>query len=282
MTWYVRNYAKENHLSQDEHLEVVADARAGKIAAPRLFTAGRGFTHPDGHPIQLPFVRRPATVAEAQAGVDELSLQKVDFIKMWVESKNGTLPKISEEIRAAIVEAAAKRHIRVVAHVFDEADLRQLIDVGVRDFLHSIRDVDRINPELLTRLRKENVTFTPTLTVAQRAWYFAEHPEDLDDPEVRASLSPQLLEDILKPETRKAMLADPSIPRLKAEYGRAERFVKTLSDAGVRICVGSDSGAGVIPTGWGTHHEMQLLVGAGLSPMQVLRAANTRRRGADG
>ncbi len=257
---------------QNEHLEVVADARTGKIAAPRLFTAGRGFTHPDGHPIGLPFVRRPATVAKARAGVDELSSQRVDFIKMWVESKNKTLLKISEEMRVAIVEAAGKPHIRVVAHVFDEADLRQLFDLGVRDFLHSIRDTE-IEVALLAQLKEGNVTFTPTLTVAERAWYFAEHPEDLDDPEVRASLNPELLEDILKPETRKAMLANPNLPRLKAEYERAQRFVKTLSEAGVRIGAGSDSGAGVIPTGWGTHHEMQLLVAAGLSSMQALRAA---------
>ena len=90
---------------------------------------------------------------------------------------------------------------------------------------------------------------------------------------MRASLNPELLEDILKPATRQALLADPALPRLKAEYERAERFVKTLSDAGVRVGAGSDSGAGVIPTGWGTHHEMQLLVKAGLSPMQALEAA---------
>ncbi len=257
---------------KDEHLAVIADARAGRVPSPRILTAGRGFTHPDGHPAQLPFVRRPASVEEARAGVDELSSQKVDFIKMWVESKNGTLPKISEEMRAAIVEAAGKRHIPVVAHVFDEADLRQLLDLGVRDFLHSIRDTE-IDAALVARLKEQNVTFTPTLTVAERAWYFAEHPEDLDDPEVRASLNPELLADILKPETRDAMLADPTLPRLKAEYERAERFVKALSEAGVRVGAGSDSGAGVIPTGWGTHHEMQLLVNAGLSPMQALKAA---------
>ena len=256
----------------DEHLPVIADARAGRVPSPRIYTAGRGFTRPEGHPIQLPFVRRPVSIEKAREGVEELSSQKVDFIKMWVESKNGTLPKISEEMRAAIVEAAGKRHIRVVAHVFDAVDLRQLLDLGVRDFLHSIRDTE-IEAALVARLQRHNVTFTPTLTAAQHAWYFAEHPEELDDPEVRASLRPDLLEEILKPSTRDAMLADPNLPRLKAEYQRAERFVKALSEAGVRVGAGSDSGAGGIPTGWGTHHELRLLVKAGLSPMQALKAA---------
>ena len=257
----------------EAHLAVVADTRAGKVPAPRLYTAGLGFTHPDGHPIQLPLVRRPRTEQEASAGVAELAAQKVDFIKMWVESKNGTLPKITPEMRQVIVEAAAKHHVPVVAHVFDLADLEQLVDIGVRQFLHTVRDTEDISDELLARLNAEQVGFTPTFTVAERLWYFPENPGDLEDPEVRALLDPLYLADIEKEETRKKLLADPGIPRLKDEYARAERFVKKLADHGIRVGVGSDSGAGGIPPGWGTHHEMQLFIKAGLTPMQTLRAA---------
>jgi imidazolonepropionase-like amidohydrolase len=258
---------------KEEHLGVIADTRARKIPAPRLYTAGLGFTHPDGHPIQLPFVRRPATEEEARAGVAELAAQRVDFIKMWVESKNGTLPKITPAMRQTIVEEASKRHIPTVAHVFDLADLEQLIDIGVKQFLHTVRDTDEISSELLDRLKAEGVSFVPTFTVAERAWYFAENPGVLDDPELRSSLDSALLADSLKEETRSKLLANPMLPQLKDEYVRGERFVMKLAGHGIRIGVGSDSGAGVIPTGWGTHHEMQLLVRAGLTPMQALRAA---------
>ncbi len=257
----------------EEHLAVIAEARAGKLPAPRLYTAGLGFTHPDGHPIQLPFVRRPPTVEEARTGVAELSSQKVDFIKMWVESKNGTLAKINPETRQAIAEEAAKRHIPVVAHVFDLADLEQLIDIGVRQFLHTVRDTDDISNELLDRLKAEGVRFIPTFTVAERPWYFPENPGELQDPEIRASLDPALLTDIENEQNQKELLAEPNISRLKDEYARAERFVNKLVAHGIPIGVGSDSGAGVIATGWGTHHEMQLFVKAGLTPMQTLRAA---------
>ena len=257
----------------EEHLAVIADARAGKIPSPRIHTAGLGFTHPGGHPIQLPFVRRPPTVEEARAGVAELGAQKVDFIKMWVESKNGTLPKITPETREAIAEEAAKRHIPVVAHVFDLADLEQLVDIGVRQFLHTVRDTEDISEELLDRLKSEGVRFVPTFSVAERPWYFPENPTDLRDPEIRDSLNPARLAEIDDEQHRKELLADPNIPRLKEEYGRAERFVKKLVAHGVPVGVGSDSGAGVIATGWGTHHEMQLFVKAGLTPMQTLHAA---------
>lgn len=258
---------------QEVHLAIVADVRAGKVPAPRLYTAGLGFTHPDGHPAQLRFVRRPQTEQQARAGVAELAARKVDFIKMWVESKNGTLPKITPEMRRIIVGAAAKHHVPVVAHVFDLTDLEQLVDIGVRQFLHTVRDTEEISDELLARLKAEKVGFTPTFTVAERLWYFPENPDVLEDPELRSLLDPSFLADIEKEEARKKMLADPDIPRLKDEYARAERFVRKLADHGIRLGIGSDSGAGGIPAGWGTHHEMQLFVKAGLTPMQTLRAA---------
>ena len=258
---------------REAHLAVVADARAGKVPAPRLYTAGLGFTHPGGHPVQVSFVRRPQTELEARAGVAELAARKVDFIKMWVDSKDGTLPKITPEMRRVIVEAAARHHIPVVAHIFDLADLEQLVDIGVRQFLHTVRDTEEISGELLARLKAEGVGFAPTFTVAERLWYFPENPGDLEDPELRALLDPSFLADVEKVETRRKLLADPGIPRLKNEYARAERFVKKLADHGIRLGIGSDSGAGGIPAGWGTHHEMQLFVKAGLTPMQTLRAA---------
>ena len=148
---------------REAHLAVVADARAGKVPAPRLYTAGLGFTHPGGHPVQVSFVRRPQTELEARAGVAKLAARKVDFIKMWVDSKDGTLPKITPEMRRVIVEAAARHHIPVVAHIFDLADLEQLVDIGVRQFLHTVRDTEEISGELLARLKAERVGFTAHL-----------------------------------------------------------------------------------------------------------------------
>jgi imidazolonepropionase-like amidohydrolase len=91
--------------------------------------------------------------------------------------------------------------------------------------------------------------------------------------DLRSSLDPALLSDILNEETRRKMLAEPMLAQLKDEYARGERFLMNVAARGIRIGVGSDSGAGVIPMGWGTHHEMQLFVKAGLTPMQALRAA---------
>ena len=74
------------------------------------------------------------------------------------------------------------------------------------------------------------------------------------------------------PERRTEMLANPQGPQLRKVYGHMQRFVKQMQDGGVTLAVGSDSGAGNVAFGWGTHHEMKLLVEAGLTPLQALTA----------
>jgi imidazolonepropionase-like amidohydrolase len=256
----------------DVNLAVIADARAGRIPAPRLYTAGLGFTHPNGHPVAHPVVRRPETPGEARQGVAELAARKVDFIKIWVESKNGSLPKITPEVQRAIVEDGSRLHIPVVAHIFDEADARRLIELGVRDFLHTVRDRD-IDASFLKLCRDHDVSFIPTLAVAQSGWFFAENSGLLADSRLRSAFAPADLAELEKPATRRTMLNDPALASLKDEYARAERFVKTLSQAGVAVGVGSDSGTARVPPGWGTHHELTLLVAAGLTPLEALTAA---------
>lgn len=265
--------ARSIGVDPEENLTVIADARGRKVPAPRLYTAGLGFTHLKGHPVAQPIVNRPATEEEARAMVRELAAQKVNFVKMWVDSKNETLPKITAQIRTAIVQEADRHDIPSVAHIFDEADVRQLADLGVVDFLHTVRDREPMEDSFVEMCKRKGISFAPTLSIAQNVWYLAEHPEALEDEELRRAFAPDVLERLTKPETREEMLANPQLQQLKTEYERAKRFVKQMQEAGVIIAAGSDSGAGNVATGWGTHHEMELLVEAGLSPMQALVAA---------
>ena len=104
-----------------ENLAVIDDAKAGSIPAPRLYTAGAGFSHPQGMP-PGEVIQRPTTGAEARRMVRELAAANVDLIKMWVDAtldgrlawsfdwNDGTapIPKISTEIRTALVREAAR------------------------------------------------------------------------------------------------------------------------------------------------------------------------------
>jgi imidazolonepropionase-like amidohydrolase len=256
----------------DEQFATIQDLRAGKIPGPRLYTAGRGLTHPDGYAL----ARRPANPGEARQHVRELAAQKVDFIKIWVDSIYGRLPKITPEIRAAIVEEAAKNHIPVVAHIRDEEDVYQLGELGVTDFLHSVRDKEPLDGKFIAFAKSHGISFAPTLSVIQRDWYFAENPQLLQDPEIRFGLNSATLADLEKPETQRRMLDNPNLARSKNELASTQRFVRQMAENGVALVVGSDSGAGAVAWGWGTHNEMALLVEAGLPPLEVLRMGTRR------
>ena len=248
---------------------MIAEARAGNVLAPRIFTAGVGFTHPEGFP---PGKLGPATEEEAREMVRELADQEVDLIKMWVDTFLDTRPKIEPEIRAAIADEAAQYGIPVSAHVFFEDDVWQLVGAGVRSFVHGVRDQE-VDDEFVAMAQDKGLTFAPALGQAKTFWWVAEHPELLDDEEFRAGIQPAAFERLLDPENRAAMLESESTARRRVAFDYVTKFVRRMNEAGVVITVGSDSGAGNIAYGWGTHHELEALVeDGGLKPLQALSA----------
>ncbi|MYB19046.1 MAG: amidohydrolase family protein [Holophagales bacterium] len=249
---------------------MIGEARAGNVPAPRIFTAGVGFTHPEGFP---PGKLGPATEEEAREMVRELASQEVDLIKMWVDTFLDTRPKIEPEIRAAIADEAAQHGIPVAAHVFFENDVWQLVDAGVRFFVHGVRDQE-VDDEFVAMALEKGLSFAPALGQAKTFWWVAEHPELLDDEEFRAGIQPPAFERLLDPENRAAMLESESTARRRVAYDYVTRFVRRMDEADVTITLGSDSGAGNIAYGWGTHHELETLVeDAGLTPLEALAAA---------
>ncbi|MGW5606675.1 amidohydrolase family protein [Streptomyces sp. NPDC003753] len=61
--------------------------------------------------------------------------------------------------------------------------------------------------------------------------------------------------------------------RVRAIYAHRQRLVRELHQAGVRLPAGTDTGTGYLVPGFALHGELALLVEAGLTEMQVLRAA---------
>jgi imidazolonepropionase-like amidohydrolase len=261
-----------------EKVAKMHEARDGKILAPRMYTAGLGFTHPKGNPSNFP-VNKPATEEEARQMVQDLAAQKVDFIKIWVSGKDGE-SKIAPNIRAAVVDEALKLNIVPVIHIGEEADFRQFVSLGVKDFLHTVHDT-AAGPEFIQLCLDNGVSFSPTLTHAQSGWDYVEHPELLEDPEIRAAFEPEGLARWSDPKKQQEVLASPDLKDRKASFQESLEFVKKMADAGIRIAVGTDSGASTwnVPMGWGTHRELQLLVDAGFTPLQAIVAGT--RNGAE-
>jgi hypothetical protein len=258
------------------------EAHAGRPGLPRAFTAGLGFSYPGGFNSSFPNL--PTTEEEARAMVREQAALGIHFTKMWVNAVPEPGMKIPPEIRAAIVDEAIRSGIIPVAHIDEEADAVQLLEAGLNDFLHSTvltfgpgAGVPMDDPEpsqaFLQLCLEKDCAFTPTLSITQNNWHFAEHPELLEDPDLRAVMNPRALERFDNPETRARIVEAPGFADRKAAFRQVQDFVKTIHDAGIKVALGTDSGTANVPMGWGTHHELELYVEAGLTPMETLVAA---------
>jgi imidazolonepropionase-like amidohydrolase len=235
----------------------------------RLLTAGRGFAMPNAGP-GVP-MRDAAygvtTEAEARADVRELAARRPDFIKIWVDDRNGTVEKLKPNLYCAIIDEAHTHGIRVMAHIAALEDAKDLLRAGVDGFGHVVRDKD-VDGELLAMLRERpNVFFVETLWGERNAIY-GRKPSWLQEPFIRGTLSGEEL----------AQLTDGfATPGSADSAQRLLRNVAALNRAGVRLGLGTDTG-GVTGGGYfglASLVELELLVKAGLTPSQAI-AAGTR------
>ena len=258
---------------QDDDLifSIRADQHAGKIGGARFFAAGRGFLEP-GKANPADHRYRPQTPEEARADVRELATHHPDYLKMWVDDGLGHGTKMKPEIYRAIIDEAHKQHFRAFAHEYYQADAKSLLAAGLDGFAHSIRD-QAVDNELIAAMKARGVFLIPTLVRDEVLFAYADNLKWVDDPFFQAGLEPGALAIIRSPQTVDKIRQDPDIAKYRAGLEMAKKNLKALSAAGVKIAFGTDSG---IPTrfpGYLEHRELQLMVEAGLTPMQAIVAA---------
>jgi len=217
--------------------------------AARFLSAGRGITMQE--PGRLPIPHWISSPEEGRKAVEELAAQRVDIVKIWVDTRGDKYKKLTPEIYGAIIDEAHKRGLRVTAHIFDLEDAKGLIRAGLDAFAHGVRDRD-IDDELVAMFKERpNLILTP----------------NLPDRGVKVDLS-WLQPGLPADEFEKLEKANTDRPEAQASYGIQARNLAKLNAAGVRITLGTD---GNRP--WGPHEEMLDMVSAGMTPMQVIVAA---------
>jgi imidazolonepropionase-like amidohydrolase len=251
-----------------ETVPLFRQTRDGTLLAPRAYTAGQGFNVSGPYPGAPTF--KPTTPDEARANVRNLKAQNVDVIKIWM-----TNPRFSPGVITAIIDEAKKQQLPITAHVTDVATLRQLADQGVTDFLHTPND-QPITPDLIAYAKSKKLSFAPTLANGEARWFYYEHPEILNRSILQDALYPRGRQMLADQARKEQTLSAPDLAQRKTRLREAYPFIKAMSDAGVRIVVGTDCGAEasqVTPFGHATHREMAMYVEAGMSPLAVIRAA---------
>src|SRR5262245_31775163 len=221
--------------------------------AARFFSAGKGITRTEpGRPtFQI------NSEAEARRAVQENAAHRADIIKVWVDEREGKVEKVTPAQYVAIIDEAHNRGLRVTAHIFHMDDAKGLMRAGLDAFAHGVRDKD-IDDETVSMFKaRPYLTLTP----------------NLPDRGVKKDWS-WLRPGLPAAEFAKIEEANKDDPKAQALYGIQARNLAKLNAAGVRMTLGTD---GNRP--WGPHEEMEDMVLAGMTPMQVIVAATRNSAG---
>jgi imidazolonepropionase-like amidohydrolase len=213
------------------------------------------------------------TPKEARESVDELIRKKPDLVKVRVDDFLGARPKMAPDVYQAVIDEAHKNGFRTAAHVVLLDDAKGLLRVGVDYIAHSIRDRE-VDDEFIALMKKRHVFYSPTLTRELAVFTYSETPSFFSDPFFLKEADPAEMARMQDPKYQEKMRNDAGAKWYKDHLAIAMHNLKTLSDAGIVIAMGTDSGGGPGRfQGYFEHLELEYETKAGLTPMQALVSA---------
>jgi imidazolonepropionase-like amidohydrolase len=240
--------------------------KRGDLRGARILTVKYRFTSP---PLAGSDYKTPA---EARSKVDEIVAQGADFIKVWVDAQDGRSPKLTPEFCAAVFDQARKHGMTTMAHIVEYEDAKRMVELGVNILAHNVRDRE-IDDALIATLKQRNVSVISTLAREEAMFVFGQSPAWIDDPFFLRGLRGGQAAGLAAKREQQAKM--PDVARYEKAFAIDKINLKKLSDAGVRIALGTDSGGDAnryFIQGFAEHHQMELMIQAGLTPMQIIQA----------
>jgi imidazolonepropionase-like amidohydrolase len=263
-------------VNRDLVYELRAEQRDDKLGGATILTAGRGIGVPGGAP-PLPAaadqIYRPASVEEARKDVDELAEHRADIVKIWVDKMHGAAPEMSPEVYKAVIDEAHAKGLRVAAHEYALEDAKRLVADGVDVLAHSVRD-QVVDDAFVQAMKAHGVWYISTFTVDESFFVYADRPAFMQTEFFKEAAGPKLLAKFDASGYAEKVNGDPQTAQHRKDFEIGQQNLKKLFDAGVLVGFGTDSGAlpGRIP-GFAEHRELELMVRAGLTPLQAITAA---------
>jgi imidazolonepropionase-like amidohydrolase len=223
---------------------------AGVVPGPRILACGRPITSPGGH---CHFLGGAAQGVEAVSRLaTELVEQGVDAIKIM--GTGGNMTATSDPLRAQfavdelreIVRVARAAGRRVTVHARGVDGMRRAVDAGVDGIEHARMEVAPgqwgFDDGLARRMAEKAITAAPTLAASFRVSQ-------------------------AKAAGFKVGLREGMVP-IPVRQQNAAR----LRECGVPVVVGTDAGAALANFDEAVHLELELLVGAGWTPLEAIEA----------
>ena len=210
-----------------------------------------------------------STPEDAADRVNAVADMGVDIIKIRVDDNLGASSKMEPDVYAAVIDTAHDRGLRVAAHLYYLADAKALLRAGVDLIAHSVRDV-AVDAELVSLLTDNDVCYCPTLMREVSTFVYESRPEWFDDPFFLREADLAVVEELSSPAYQEPIRNSRTAMVYKEGLERAKVNLKTLSDAGVGVAMGTDTGPAGRFQGFFEHAELELMVDSGLTPLQAI------------
>lgn len=245
------------------------EGRGAGLAGADIYSSGILATVPHGHGTEYGFdIPTLTTPAEAQDWVDARIAEGSDYIKIVLEDGSivgHSIPTLDRPTLNALVIAAHKRQKLAVCHVGTYEEAREAIEAGADGLMHLF--IDRMpEPGFGAFVAAHHVFVVPTLSVLQSVSGTNEEGKTLAaDKRLADYLTTEDIANLRKNfGTGKAL-----------HYDAAVESIRQLKAAHARILAGTDAPNPGTMFGASMHGELELLVAAGLTPEEALRAATS-------
>ena len=230
---------------------------AGRLAGPRIYSAGSSIDSADrawpatGFSItsveQIPVVVRQSTAAG------------VDVLKAYAG--------LSDRMVSALVAEGEKHSLRVFIDQRDRNGSIDLMQTGIAAFTHT--PTRPLSEEAVSLMKEKGIHCITTLALSESfaRRRLADH-RFLDQSLIKDAMPPWFLDGLRSLPAREPE----DLTRSKRRFVEAVVNAKKLFDAGVLLAAGTDSPCPGVFHGEGLHRELELLVEAGLTPLEALTA----------
>jgi len=299
-SWGAENYTAQNvwdHLQREAFYGVVAtqsvgssptdpsiqfqrDQAAGRFPQASRFLFMPGMAPPGGGPdavllkgtTTLHAVYEVSSADQARAAVRGMAAKNIKHVKIWVDDRRGTYPKMTPEVYNAVVDEAHTHGMKVHAHATTLADQKAVVRAGIDVLVHTVGS-EKLDEEFLAILREKKPYWTTVIGLGDRT-------EVCDnDPFVDQTLPAKVVATI-RATVEPRPLAPSCGPRSPNAAAREETLAGNFSKmiaSGARLVLGTD--AGIHPGytfGSADHHEIARWVQFGLPPSDAIVAATRR------
>jgi imidazolonepropionase-like amidohydrolase len=254
-------------------VEFASTVRRAQVTGPRpmahlvssmtLATAAGG--HGTEYGIKIPAIEKPE---EAQAFVDARIAEGSDFIKIIYDDGKTygmAIPTVSRETLGAIIRAAHARNKLVVVHAASLANCREALEAGADGLAHLHFDA-AFDPDFGRLAAGKKAFVIPTLSVLASM---------NGSPDMAGIARDEALAPYLREEDLQSLGQKPGFGTSAGSYAAAEKTLRQLRGSGVPILAGTDTPNPGTAFGAALHGELELLVRAGLTPLEALRSATS-------